>query len=161
VARREEVIDVTNPRHKGQAGYAYINGTLHGNPVAAAAALATLDVLQQEGFHQKLNTRAERFYADMQAVLDRHAIPAIVTGRASFWQFLFAGHPPRNQLDILASHQERSGALDLELLRHSVYVLPNVRRFVSAVHTDDDLAIALVALEAACAQLNRSTGNNG
>ena len=156
VAGREDVIDVTNPRHKGKTDYAYINGTLHGNPVAAAASLASLDVLQEEGFHEKLNARAERFYGDMQAVLDRHAIPAIVTGRASFWQFMFAERPPRNQLDILASHLERSEARDLELLRHGVYVLPNVRRFVSAVHTDDDLAIALTALDAACTQINRS-----
>jgi glutamate-1-semialdehyde 2,1-aminomutase len=37
VAGRADVIDCVNPRRKGQSDYAYINGTLHGNPVAAAA----------------------------------------------------------------------------------------------------------------------------
>ncbi len=150
VAGREDVIDLTNPRHKGKADYAYINGTLHGNPVAAAAGLATLDVLCQPGFHAQLNARAERFYGEMQAVLQRHGVPAIVTGRASFWQFLFAGRAPRNQLDILASELERGKTLDLELLRQGVYVLPNVRRFVSAVHTEEDFTDTLAALDAAC-----------
>jgi len=131
---------------------------LHGNPIAAAASLATLKLLSEPGFHQQLNARAERFYADMQAVLDRHSIPAIVTGRASFWQFLFAAQAPRNQLDVLASQLPRSEALDLELLRRGVYVLPNVRRFVSAVHTDEDLAFTLNALDEASASLTQKTG---
>ncbi len=153
VAGREEVIERTNPRHKGESDYAYINGTLHGNPVAAAAALATLDVLCEPGFHESLNTRAERFYREMQAVLERHALPARVTGRASFWQFLFAERDPRNQMDVLASDLGRSKALDLGLLERGVYVLPNVRRFVSAVHTEDDFAATLSILDAACAAI--------
>ncbi|MDH3712910.1 MAG: aminotransferase class III-fold pyridoxal phosphate-dependent enzyme [Gammaproteobacteria bacterium] len=159
VAGREDIVELTNPRNKGNSDYAYINGTFHGNPVAAAAALATLDVLSEPGFHRRLNARAKRFYGDMQSVLQRHAIPAMVTGHASFWQFLFAGQAPRSQLDVLASDLERSKALDLELLRCGVYVLPNVRRFVSAVHTDEDLRFTLAALDAACEQLNRSINN--
>ncbi len=153
VAGREEVIERTNPRHKGESDYAYVNGTLHGNPVASAAALATLDVLCEPGFHESLNTRAERFYREMQAVLERHGLPARVTGRASFWQFLFAERDPRNQMDVLASDLGRSKALDLGLLERGVYVLPNVRRFVSAVHTEDDFAATLSILDAACAAI--------
>jgi glutamate-1-semialdehyde 2,1-aminomutase len=151
VAGREAVIERTNPRHKGEADYAYVNGTLHGNPVAAAAALATLELIAEPGFHDALNARAEAFYREMQAVLDRHDLPARVTGRASFWQLLFAGRCPRSQLDVLASDLERSKALDLALLERGVYVLPNVRRFVSAVHTEEDFAATLSILDAACA----------
>jgi len=153
VAGREEVVDRTNPRRKGQADFAYVNGTLHGNPVAAAASLATLDVISEPGFHDALNARAEAFYREMQAVLDRHRLPARVTGRASFWQLLFAGADPRNQIDVLASDLERAKALDLALLERGVYVLPNVRRFVSAVHGDEDFAVTLEALDAACASV--------
>ena len=150
VAGSEEIIDRTNPRHKGKSDYAYINGTLHGNPVASAAALATLEILSEPDFHHRLNARAEAFYAEMQRVLDRHGLPARVTGRASLWQFLFADSNPRNYMDLLASDQGRSKALDLELLKRGVYVLPNVRRFVSAVHTDEDFADTLDILDAAC-----------
>ena len=58
VAGKAEIIDCVNPRHKGSAHYAYINGTLHGNPVAAAAGLATLKVLRQPGFYDDLNAKS-------------------------------------------------------------------------------------------------------
>ncbi len=153
VAGREAIIDRTNPRHKGKTDYAYINGTLHGNPVASAAALATLEVVGEPGFHEALNARAENFYREMQGVLDRHGLPARVTGRASFWQFLFADKDPRNQMDMLASDLERSKALDLALLERGVYVLPNVRRFVSAVHTENDFSDTLEILDKACSAI--------
>ena len=63
---------------------------------------------------------------------------------------IFADKEPANQMDVLASDQRRSGALDLELLRNGVYVLPNVRRFFSAAHTDADLEQSVAALEKAC-----------
>ncbi len=53
-------------------------------------------------------------------------------------------------MDVLASDQNCSGALGRELLRNGVYVLPNVRRFFSAAHTDADLEQSLAALETAC-----------
>ena len=153
VAGREAVIGCTDPRRKGRSDYAYINGTLHGNPVAAAAAMATLDVLGEPGFHERLNARAEAFYREMQAVLDAAGLPARVVGQASLWQFVFADRPPRNQMDIQASDTARAARLDLNLVERGIYVLPNVRRFVSAVHRDEDFERTLGALRQACAAL--------
>ena len=121
--------------------------------MAAAASLATLEIISEPGFHDGLNARAENFYRDMQKVLDRRGLPARVTGRASFWQFLFSDKDPRNQMDLLASDQTRCGNLDLALLKRGVYVLPNVRRFVSAVHTEQDFSDTLKILDAACADV--------
>ena len=150
VAGREAVIERTNPSHKGTTDYAYINGTLHGNPVAAAAGLATLRVLREPGFYADLHAKAESLTSALQEVLDRHGIPVIAAGRASFWQFLFMTEPPVNQVDIMRSDLDRMKTLDVELLRRGIYVLPGVRRFVSAVNTDDDLALTVEALDDAC-----------
>ncbi len=65
-------------------------------------------------------------------------------------ELLFADRDPRGQLDVLASDLERSNVLELALLERGVYVLPNVRRFVSGVHGEDDLAETLEILDAAC-----------
>ena len=151
VAGREEVIDCTDPRRKGRSDYAYVNGTLHGNPVASAASMATLDVLGEPGFHERLNARAEAFYREMQNVLDARGVPARVVGQASLWQLVFAERDPRNQIDVLASDLERGARLDLNLVEQGVYVLPNVRRFVSAVHSEEDFERTLDALGEACA----------
>ncbi len=94
VAGRAEIIERANPKHKGQADYAYINGTLHGNPVAAAAGLATIGELEKPGFYAALHAKSARFTAALQDVLDRHGLPAIAAGRASFWQLLFLTEEP-------------------------------------------------------------------
>jgi len=143
-------MDCVNPARRGQADYAYINGTLHGNPIAAAAGLATIKVLERPGFYDDLNRRSAALTTALQEVLDRHGVPAIAAGRNSFWQLLFLTQEPVNQVDIMKSDLERMKRLDLALLKGKVYVLPGVRRFVSAVNTDEDLAWTVEALDAAC-----------
>jgi glutamate-1-semialdehyde 2,1-aminomutase len=150
VAGSADIIEGANPKKKGQPNFAYINGTLHGNPVAAAAGLATLSVLEQPGFYQELHRRSDELTSALQTVLDEHGLPAIAAGRCSFWQFLFMTEEPKNQIEILGSDQARMRALDLELLKQGIYVLPGVRRFVSAVNTDDDLEVTVKALDTAC-----------
>ena len=150
VGGRADLIDATNPNRKGRSDYAYINGTLHGNPIAAVAGLATVRVLQEPGFYDDFHARADRFRKAFGKVLVSHSVPAMIAGRASFWQILFADTEPANQMDVLATDMKRSAAFDVELLRNGVYVLPNVRRFFSAAHTDADLDMALDAFDAAC-----------
>ena len=154
VAGRAEVMDCVNPARRGQADYAYINGTLHGNPIAAAAGLATLKVLERPGFYDDLNRRSAALTTALQEVLDRHGLPAIAAGRNSFWQLLFLTREPETQVDIMKSDVDRMKRLDLALLRGKVYVLPGVRRFVSAVNTDEDLAWTVEALDAACKDIS-------
>ena len=153
VAGRADVIDCVNPRNKGKSEYAYINGTLHGNPVASAAGLATIRVLEREGFYDDLNRISDDLTSALQEVLKRHDVPAIVAGRNSFWQFLFMDREPLSQVDIMQSDGDSMRRLDIEFLRRGCYVLPGVRRFVSAVNTDQDLTDSIEALEGACRAL--------
>jgi glutamate-1-semialdehyde 2,1-aminomutase len=157
VAGRADVIDCVNPRRKGQSDYAFINGTLHGNPVAAAAGLATLEVLERPGFYEALNKTSATLTKALQEVLDRHGLPAIAAGRNSFWQFLFMTEEPVTQTDIMKSDGDAMRALDLEFLRRGCYVLPGVRRFVSAVATDQDLEDSIAALDGACRAVKGSS----
>ena len=155
VAGRADIIERANPKHKGQADYAYINGTLHGNPIAAAAGLATLRELEKPGFYPALHARADELTDALQAVLDRKGVPAIAAGRGSFWQFLFMDREPVSQTDVMASDAASMRKLDLELLRRGIYVLPGVRRFTCAVTTVEDIAETVTALEGACDALAR------
>ena len=150
VAGRVEVIDSANPRKKGQSNYAYINGTLHGNPIAAAAGLATLQELEAPGFYERLHAKSDQLTRALQAVLDKHGLRALASGKASFWQLLFMTQDPVNQVDMMNSDGDRMRKLDLELLKRDIYVLPGVRRFVAAVNTDQDFEQTVEALDGAC-----------
>lgn len=150
VAGKADLIEKTNPRNKGKADYAYINGTLHGNPIAAAAGLATIRELSQPGMYERQSAWAAAFKADAQTVLDKHGIPAILAGRDSFWQILFMKDEPLTQVDMMNGDAAAMRRLDVELLRQGIYVLPGVRRFHSMVETQDDKAFTLEALDVAC-----------
>lgn len=150
VAGKREIIDRCNPRHKGQTNYAYINGTLHGNPLAAAAGLATLEVIREANFYPHLHQNSDALLRELQNVLDHHDIPAIAYGNCSFWQILFMDSPPRAQTDMMRSDVARMRQLDIELLKRGIYVLPGVRRFVAAVNDQRDFTETAEALDAAC-----------
>ena len=155
VAGRAEIIDLGDPNRKGQEGYTYFNGTLHGNPVAAAATMAMLDELSKPGSYTRLNGFTDDLCRESQTVLDRHAIPAIAQHTGSLWQILFTDKTPRNQGDILASDQAAMRRLDSLLMKQGQYLLPGVRRFVSTVHTPGDLEDSLRGLDAACREFCR------
>jgi len=150
IAGRADVIGLSDPKLRGQQGYTYFNGTLHGNPVAAAATMAMLDELGKPGVHDRLNGFADELCSESQKILDRHGIPAIAEHTGSLWQILFMDKTPRNQADILASDQASMRKLDTLLMKKGQYVLPGVRRFVSTAHTAEDLEETLRGLDAAC-----------
>jgi len=150
IAGRAEIIDLGDPNRKGEPGYTYFNGTLHGNPVAAAATMAMLDELSRPGTYDRLNGFANDLCRETQRVIDSYNIPAIVQHTGSLWQILFTNQTPRNQADILASDQASMRRLDSLLMKRGQYVLPGVRRFVSTVHTAKDLEDTVHGLDSAC-----------
>ena len=150
IAGRRDILDTANPKRKGSDDYAYINGTLHGNPVGAAAGLKTLEIIQRAGFYEHLYDLSDKLLSNMQKILDAHSIPAIAAGSRSFWQFLFVGQAPKAQTDIMNSDMDAMRRLDSELLKRGIYVLPGVRRFTSSVLTAEDVAQTLDALEQSC-----------
>lgn len=156
IAGSAEIIDLADPNRKGQQGYTYFNGTLHGNPVAAAATLAMLDELSRPGTYDRLNRYADDMCRESQKVLDRFRIPAIACNTGSLWQILFRDSVPRNQADMLAGDQAAMRRLDTELMKQGQYVLPGVRRFVSTVHDERDLEQSLRGLDAACRAFSRT-----
>ena len=150
VAGKAGIIDFADPARRGGADYAQINGTQHGNPLASAAGLATLKELRKPGFYDDLDAKADDLRKACQRVLDRHRLEALVCGRGSFWQILFLDAPPRDYADVRASDMAASKALDLGCLSEGLYVLPGVRRFVSAAHSSEDFEETVRALDVAC-----------
>lgn len=150
IAGRADVIDLADPARRGEAGFVYVNGTLHGNPVAAAAGSATLAELARPGVYEGLHAASAQFLGECQKVLDRHRLPAVAAGKASFWQILFLDREPESHADVMRQDAARARDLDMALLRNGVSVLPNVRRFVSLVHDGADYERTLDALDAAC-----------
>ena len=156
IAGRAEIIDQSDPHRKGQEKYTYFNGTLHGNPVAAAATIAMLDELRKPGVYERMHDYAENKCRESQKIIYKYGIPAIACHTGSLWQILFMKDTPRSHADMLASDQPAMRRLDTELMKQGQYVLPGVRRFVSSVHDERDLEDTLSGLDRACRAFSKT-----
>ena len=105
VAGRADLIDRTSPRLKGTPRYVYTSGTFHGNPLAAAAGLATLEALRRPGFYDDLADRTRRLSRRLTRVLAAHGRRVLVATAGSLWQILHIDRPPERYADLLASDQ--------------------------------------------------------
>lgn len=150
VAGRAEIVDLCDPRRKGEPGYVYFNGTLHGNPVAAAATIALLDELARPGAYERLNGFADALCAECQKLLDRHGLPALAVNSGSLWQILFMRVPPESQADMLAGDAAAMRRFDSEGLKRGLYCLPGVRRFVSTAHGEAEAEQTLRIVDEVC-----------
>lgn len=153
VAGRADILDLCDPGRKGEPDYVYFNGTLHGNPVAAAATLALLDELAKPGVYDRLNGFAEEACAACQEVLDRHGLPARAEHTGSLWQILFMPSSPRTQAHMMAADAAAMRRLDSECMKRGLYALPGVRRFFSTAHGDAELEDTMRALDDSCRAL--------
>lgn len=150
VAGRADIMDQADPGKKGTDGYVYQNGTLQGHMLGCAAALATLDVLEQPNVYSNVFAMADRLRAGLQRVFDKNDMGLLVIGEGPMWHALFTDRVPENYRDILGTDLKKLVAFEAELFRQGIFVLPNNRRFISIMHTDADLEATFEAADRAC-----------
>ncbi|MCB8877572.1 aspartate aminotransferase family protein [Acidisoma silvae] len=150
VAGRADIMDQADPARRATGDYVYQNGTLQGHPLGCAASLATLSVLREPGVYEALFAYADELRRALQHLFDQHKMGIRVIGDGPMWHLISGDKVPQNWGDILATDLKRQAAFDTELLRQGIFVIPNMRRFVSIRHDKADLALTLEAAERAC-----------
>jgi len=81
--------------------YVPMTGTLSGNPIAAAAGLATLEILKRPGTYEKLFENGRRLMAGLRDSLDRAGVEAEIVGVPSLFDLVFTSGEVRNYRDTL------------------------------------------------------------
>lgn len=143
--------------HLAPLGPVYQAGTLSGNPVAMAAGVATLDVLERENGWDRLEDLGEKLESLLSPVLEQSSIPARLARMGSlFWMSLQGGELPRAAEAIDSRAAEVYRALFHGLLRRGIALAPSAYEvgFLSLAHDENDLerlasALAEVMNEAA------------
>jgi len=137
------------------AGDVYQAGTLSGNPLAVAAALATFELLD-DGAYRRLERLTERFALGLQAAADDAGVPLTVQHVTGLVTPFFSPGPVRNYADAAGCDLEAYGAWCRSLLVHGVY--PPASQFEawfpSLAHTDADVDRTLEAARAGFAELS-------
>ncbi|MGH9175411.1 MAG: aminotransferase class III-fold pyridoxal phosphate-dependent enzyme, partial [Vicinamibacterales bacterium] len=83
ICGRREIMDQADPRRGGQADYVFISGTLSGNPLGAAAGLATLAELAQPGAYARLEEAGERLRTGFNEAAEEFDLPLEMRGEGA------------------------------------------------------------------------------
>jgi glutamate-1-semialdehyde 2,1-aminomutase len=133
-------------------GPVYQAGTLSGNPLSVAAGIATLTALQRPGFYEGLDAMTARLLDGITAAAMRlEGTDVVINSVASLFTLFFADNAPVDYATARRADTQRYARFFHALLDRGVYFPPSQFEacFVSAAHTDDDIARSLTAVEEA------------
>jgi glutamate-1-semialdehyde 2,1-aminomutase len=147
VAGKRDLIELANPRKKGAPDYVYMSGTLNGNPVSAAAGLATLGVLEKPGAYERLRAVGDRLRGGLRGIASRLGIPAQVLGQGPLANIYFTSEPVLDYRSSLKSDSRLTQQLGSELLARGVLTNLAAKMYLSLAHTDGDIDTTLQAFE--------------
>ena len=127
-------------------------GTLSGNPVAAVAGLATLEVLKRPGSYEQVFATGRTLMAALSDLLKNAGIKAQVIGEPPLFDVVFTDHPIRDYRDTL--HGDKAMATRFnQLLRARGLMKGESKYYVSLAHTQADIDLTIAAWTDAIAEL--------
>jgi len=123
-------------------------GTLSGNPVAAAAGLATLKVLKQPGAYDTLFANGRALMDGLEALLKKTGAPAQVIGEPPLFDIIFNKDPVKDYRSSVSGDRDRLMAFNRYLRAHGI-LKGDSKFYVSLAHDADDIAKTLSVFEQA------------
>ncbi|MFE6734966.1 glutamate-1-semialdehyde 2,1-aminomutase [Microbacterium sp. NPDC057650] len=150
---RAEVMDLLAP-----LGPVYQAGTLSGNPLSVAAGLATLKLATPEAY-ALVDSAADRIATALDGALTDAGVVHTVPRAGSLFGVAFAPEVPRDYAQAQAQESFRYAPFFHAMREQGVALPPSVFEawFLTAAHTDDDLAVIERALPAAAAAAASAT----
>ncbi len=129
------------------SGPIYQAGTLSGNPVAMAAGLAVLELLQAPGFHDALASRTRLLCDGLQAVADGEGVPFSTTRVGGMFGLFFTAEQVETFDQATATDTALFNRFFHGMLARGVYLAPSAFEagFMSSAHSDQDIADTLQA----------------
>jgi glutamate-1-semialdehyde 2,1-aminomutase len=130
-------------------GPVYQAGTLSGNPVAVRAGLVTLEKLSAPGFYDALNRKAARLADGISSAIADAGVVAQVVRVGSLLTIFFGASAMRNYADVKRCDTVKFGAFFRALLERGILLPPSQFEalFVSAAHSDDDIAQTIATMK--------------
>ncbi|HYM19994.1 MAG TPA: glutamate-1-semialdehyde 2,1-aminomutase [Candidatus Kapabacteria bacterium] len=133
---KREIMSLISP-----SGPVYQAGTLSGNPLAMAAGIATLDILQIENPYPKLEERAAELASAFAENIRKSGINATQHRVGSMMCQFFSDREVWNYDDAITSDTKAYGRYFHSMLDNGIYLAPSQfeAMFLSAAHSDEDL----------------------
>jgi glutamate-1-semialdehyde 2,1-aminomutase len=143
---RADVMD-----HLAPAGPVYQAGTLSGNPVAVAAGLAALELIEREDPFPVLEKRADALTSGLAHALDAAGLPYRINRTESLFSVFFSAEDVADHAGARAADQEAYARFFRAMLERGISLPPSGYEgwFLSVAHGDDEIDRTLAAAEEA------------
>ncbi|OHB59392.1 MAG: glutamate-1-semialdehyde aminotransferase, partial [Planctomycetes bacterium RBG_13_44_8b] len=136
VGGRTDIMDMLSP-----SGTVYQAGTLSGNPIATAAAIATLKILKNKHFYEKLEAKSQMLCEGLLDAAKRTSTPLTINRSGSLLSCFFTQKPVWNFADAKSADLKIFKAFFAQMLKQGIYLAPSPfeAMFISAAHTKKDI----------------------
>ncbi|MEO0315178.1 MAG: glutamate-semialdehyde--aminomutase [Pseudomonadota bacterium] len=138
-------------QHLAPLGPVYQAGTLSGNPVAVAAGMATLEIIQRPGFYEKLSAQTAKLVDGLTKAAAEAGVTFCGDAVGGMFGIYFTEHVPGNYAEMMSCNKDRFNQFFHAMLDAGVYLAPSAFEagFVSAMHDDAVIAETVNAARAA------------
>jgi glutamate-1-semialdehyde 2,1-aminomutase len=142
VGGRAEIMNMLAP-----AGSVYQAGTLSGNPLATAAALATLKILKDKKFYARLDEKAKMLHLGLLHAAKKASVPLMINRIGSLMSCFFTDKPVRNFADARSADAGLFKAFFAQMLKSGIYLAPSPfeAMFICAAHAKKDVEKTIIA----------------
>jgi glutamate-1-semialdehyde 2,1-aminomutase len=137
-------------------GPIYQAGTLSGNPVAMAAGLATLRLLDEPDFYARLGARTLQLTDGLETCAREHGIPFTTSAAGGMFGVFFSSEPKITRFrQVMECDQDRFRRFFHGMLAEGIYLAPSAFEadFVTSTHGDTEIECTLEAARKVMAEL--------
>jgi glutamate-1-semialdehyde 2,1-aminomutase len=152
IAGREEIMAHFDKAKVGDENFLVQIGTLSGNPVAAAAGLATMAILKRPGAYERIHATGRELMGALGELLKRAGIAAQVSGEPPLFDIVFTGEPIRDYRSTLSGDADLMRRFNA-LLRERGILKGESKYYISLAHTDQDIKDTIGIWKDAIAEL--------
>jgi glutamate-1-semialdehyde 2,1-aminomutase len=146
VGGRREIMQEIAP-----LGPVYQAGTLSGNPVALAAGLATLKLVQAPGFHEKVSGAARALCDGLTKAASERGVGFCAQSVGSMFGLYFRETPPASFAEVMECDRNAFNRFFHAMLASGVYLAPSAYEagFVSSAHGTAEIEKTIAAAKQA------------
>ena len=139
---RREIMEKIAP-----LGPVYQAGTLSGNPVAVAAGLATLKLVEEKDFQSKIEAMTRLLVEGLMAEARKAKVVFSAQCVGSMFGLYFRASPPASFAEVMQCDKDRFNKFFHHMLERGVYLAPSAYEagFVSAAHGPMEIDATLAA----------------
>ncbi len=136
-------------------GPVYQAGTLSGNPVAVAAGLKTLELIRAPGFYEQLSLRTKQLTDGLTAAAKKHGVTFSAQSVGGMFGVYFSAACPTSYAEVMQCDKDAFNGFFHALLDAGHYLAPSAFEagFVSAAHSEADIAATIAAADTAFAAM--------